>query len=35
VKLQNRERDGGFDVCEGLEGPPLDVIEEGREFNLS
>jgi hypothetical protein len=33
MKLQNRERDGGFNVRESLEGHPLSVIEEGTEFD--
>jgi hypothetical protein len=30
VELQNRERDGGSDVREGLERPGMGVIEEGQ-----
>jgi hypothetical protein len=32
VELQNGERDGGFDIREGLESPGMGVIEEGTEF---
>jgi hypothetical protein len=35
VELQNREGDGGFDIRESLEGPPLGVIEQGTEFDPS
>jgi hypothetical protein len=33
MELQNGERDGGFDVREGLKGPGMGVIEEGPEFS--
>ena len=33
LELQNRERDGGFDVRQGLKSPRMGLVEEGIPAN--